>query len=281
MDSLEYSIEALEAKALFYGKQTILFVEGIDDPLFWDQFITSLNLEVHIEEVGGGDNLEKIIDKIVDEDANVYVAIDRDYIDFYDEHVGNRRNHQRILQTYGHSIENTLYHPKILNEVIKSYVRLTVFDETKEIDSCISTFESDVRTLLIYDILSNKLQTSKKVLGDSCMRHLKNSKSTKLCSEKIQKYIESLELNFSEILIEEINTKFNDSNKRLSSIIKGHFLTTFIINLIKSYVKKFRNKEITLNTDNLYSEVINKITLISNLDEYKHYINECEKINYA
>ena len=174
MGSLEYSIEALEAKALFYGKQAILFVEGIDDPLFWDQFVDSLNLEVHIEEVGGSENLEKIVDKIIDEDANVYVAIDRDYIEFYEDTIHRRRNHQRILQTYGHSIENTLYHPIILNDVIKSYVRLTVFDETEEINSCISAFENDVRILLIYDILSNKLQTSKKVLGDSCMRHLKN-----------------------------------------------------------------------------------------------------------
>ena len=36
MNSLEYSIDALDAKGLFYNKCLTVYVEGNDDVLFWD-----------------------------------------------------------------------------------------------------------------------------------------------------------------------------------------------------------------------------------------------------
>ncbi|TDX86653.1 DUF4435 domain-containing protein [Epilithonimonas xixisoli] len=281
MDNLEYSTAALEAKALFYNKKAVLYVEGIDDPLFWYEFTSKLSLDLHIEEIGGGENLEKIIDKIIEDDARIYVALDRDYLDFYDEEVKQRYIHDRVLLTYGHSIENTLYNSKILNEVIKSYVRVTDFDKIQEIEECFQMFEQDVKNLLIFDILSNKFNSSVKILGDSCMRHLKSAKSLNLCPNKILSYIQDLPINYANELKIDIENKIDNSDKTISQIIKGHYLTSFVINLIKSYIKRFRNKEITFSNDNLYSSIIDKIFFIEDLDEYKHYLNECSKINYA
>lgn len=281
MDSLEYSKEALEAKSLFYSKKSILFVEGIDDPLFWEEFTNKLNLEVHIEDVGGSEEIEKIIDKIINENAKIYVARDRDYLDFYNEEAKRRYNHNRILLTYGHSIENTLFNPIIINDVIKSYVKTTNFNELAEINSLYSSLEKEITELLVLDILTSKHNTSTKVLGDSCMRYLKNSKSVQLCSEKITNFINSLGLRFRKNQITEIKSIFNFINKRIISLIKGHFLTSFIINIVKYFVKKYRNKEVTINKDNLYSSLINRLSIIEKLPEYKYYLKECRKINYA
>lgn len=281
MDSLEYSTAALEAKALFYNKKAILYVEGIDDPLFWHYFTNRLELDLHIEDVGGGGNIDKIVNKIIDENANIYVAIDRDYIDYLEEEDRNKYINDKILLTYGHSIENTLYNPLILNEVIKNYVKKTDLLEVDNIISIYQSFENNSKDLLIYDILSNKLDSNVSVLGDSCMRHLKSNKSIEICTNKVTQYINSLGLNFNENYLTNISSKIDASNLSIYQIIKGHFLTSFIINIIRLYVKQIRDKEITINTDNLYSLVIDKIHLINELDEYNFYLNECRKINYA
>jgi len=281
MDSLEYSTGALEAKALFYNKKITLFVEGIDDPLFWYHFTSLLKLDLHIEDVGGGGNIENIINKIIEENAEIYVAIDRDYIDYLEEEDKNKYINNKILLTYGHSIENTLYNPLILNEVIKNYVKKTNLSEVDNIISIYKTFENSTKDLLIYDILSNKLGSTVSVFGDSCMRHLKSNKSVEICTNKMNQYINSLGLNFNENDLTDISSKIDDSNLSIYQIIKGHFLTSLIINIIRLYVKKLRDKEITINTDNLYSLVIDKIHLINELDEYDFYLNECKKINYA
>lgn len=281
MDSLEYSTGALEAKALFYNKKSILYVEGIDDPLFWHHFTNNLELDLHIEDVGGGGNIEKIINKIIEEDADIYVAIDRDYIDYFEEEDRKKYINDKILLTYGHSIENTLYNPLILNEVIKNYVKKPDLLEVENIIDIYNSFENNTKDLLIYDILSNKFESNVSVLGDSCMRHLKSNKSIELCSIKVNQYINSLELNYDESYLTNISSKIEESNLSIYQIIKGHFLTSLIINIIRHYVKQIRDKEITINSDNLYSLVIDKIHLINELEEYDYYLNECRKINYA
>ena len=64
MDSLEYSKEALGAKGLFYNKKTTVYVEGKDDPLFWEKIFELAGLEVYIEDVGSSTELEKYSAKI-------------------------------------------------------------------------------------------------------------------------------------------------------------------------------------------------------------------------
>ncbi|NJW55651.1 DUF4435 domain-containing protein, partial [Salinimicrobium oceani] len=105
--------EALEAKGLFYNKEITVYVEGQDDPLFWKYIFDLSKFRAHIEDVGGNLQLEKYIDKIIQENADFYVARDNDHSDF----INHTKNHQRIINTYGYSIENSMYNMATIQEI--------------------------------------------------------------------------------------------------------------------------------------------------------------------
>jgi hypothetical protein len=106
MNDLEYALEALEIKGLFYNKKITVYVEGKDDPLFWDNLFNIAEIEAHIEDVGGSLELDKYIAKIIDSNAEFYVATDNDHNDFLE----NIATHPKVIRTYGYSIENSMYH---------------------------------------------------------------------------------------------------------------------------------------------------------------------------
>ena len=58
MNSLEYSLDALDAKGLFYNKSLTVYVEGNDDVLFWDYLFKIAEVSAHIEDVGGDKEIE-------------------------------------------------------------------------------------------------------------------------------------------------------------------------------------------------------------------------------
>ena len=64
-NGLEYSNEALSSKGLFYNKTITVYVEGKDDPLFWDKLFDLAEISAHIEDVGGKEELEKLFNKII------------------------------------------------------------------------------------------------------------------------------------------------------------------------------------------------------------------------
>lgn len=106
MNELEYSTEALEVKGLFYNKKITVYVEGKDDPLFWDNLFSLAEIEAHIEDVGGKNELEKYYDKIINEEATFLIATDNDNSEFMDDTI----NHPNIIRSYGYSIENSMYY---------------------------------------------------------------------------------------------------------------------------------------------------------------------------
>jgi succinate dehydrogenase flavin-adding protein (antitoxin of CptAB toxin-antitoxin module) len=275
MDSLEYSSEALEVKAKFYNKDFTVFVEGIDDVLFWQNIFERTNKDPHIEDVGGVKELDKIIDKIINEGANLYVASDNDYSDFKD-HV---KIHQNIIRTFGYSIENSIYTIDLIENSIKNFSKKKV-DLKKDIEKSISDFMNKIEEILIYEITNERFGKGVSVLGNNSLKFLKSNNSIECCDNKIKIFVEKIKDKFKEVEINEVKELLEKSEKEFWFIIRGHFLTNFVINLIKHFVKKICSVQISMSLDMLYALAIDFRNLDQTIDVI--YIeDQINKLSYA
>lgn len=249
MADLEYSNEALEAKGLFYNKEYTVYVEGKDDPFFWEQLFSLAEIEAHVEDVGGKNELAKYIDKVINEGAEFYIARDNDNSEFFDD----VPNHENIITTYGYSIENSMYHyPNPIEDTISKFCRKKI-DFSSDFNEWLSRFTADLYDLIVYDIANNKFKKGISIFGDNCYRFLKGQNSYKVCSDKISAFIDSVKSDFTDEEINEVKDLINQSEKDLWFLIKGHFITHALINLIKSSIRKEIGTSKSVTPDYLYS----------------------------
>lgn len=274
MDSLEYSIDALDAKGLFYNKCLTVFVEGKDDVLFWDYLFKIAEVSAHIEDVGGDKEIEKYIVDILDNDASFLVACDNDHNDFIETKI----NHPQIIKTYGYSIENSMYNFDKIEDIISKLSRQKV-DVKNVIEKWAEDFSNQVYELLKYDIANHKFKKGITVFGDSCVRFLKSNSSHKLSKEKINQYIESIKDKFEIVEIQEVERLLNTSEKDFWFLIKGHFLTNATMNLIKSLVNEQCGANCGISLDMIYSLTIDCTENWDNRIDILTVVNEIRKLN--
>lgn len=274
MAELEYSNEALEAKGLFYNKKYTVYVEGKDDLYFWEKLFSLAEIESHVEDVGGKNELKKYIDKIIDEGADFYVARDNDNSEFFDY----QTEHDNIISTYGYSIENSMYwYPSPIEETISKFCRKKL-DFSNEFNNWLSNFTKDIYDLIVYDIANNKFEKGISVFGDNCYKFLTSQNSYKVCSNKISSFIDSIKSNFSEAEISEVKELINQSEKDLWFLIKGHFITHALINLIKNSIKKETGSSKSITTDYLYSITVDCSENWKNRIDIKSVVDRINKI---
>jgi hypothetical protein len=69
--------------------------------MFWTHLFELAEVDAHIEDVGGNEEIAKKIKEILDNNASFIVACDSDHSDFT-----KPITHDRVIKTYGYSIEN-------------------------------------------------------------------------------------------------------------------------------------------------------------------------------
>ena len=114
--SFTFSPEALSTLKYFHNAENVLYVEGDDDYSFWQCILNGCNLRQHFKilKAGSCTSLEKYMESIIHFDSQIFVATDRDssiYCNF-------TFIHSRIIYSFAYSIENSLYEPKAISEVI-------------------------------------------------------------------------------------------------------------------------------------------------------------------
>lgn len=256
MDSLEYSIDALEIKSLFFNKDFTVYVEGEDDVIFWENTFQRCGKSVYVEELNGSNEVLKKINLIVEKDADFYVAIDNDYRDFKSERI----EHKRIIVTHGHSIENTLYNKATIQRIIRQFSRKTI-DISNDLSKIIRKFEEAIIPLLMLEIANELYDKKESILGRNCSRFLENNSSVYLCRNKIEEFINSKKNIFTKEELNEVKKKIDVQKKSIWFLVRGHFLTNFVINIIKLFVKKISSKVLTLPTDNIFPLFVDYIYL--------------------
>lgn len=252
MNEIIHSTEALNVLSRFYGKRYTVFVEGQDDLLFWKKlFNYIIPEEVNIEIAGGLEELNKYCKKIIDENAQIIVAMDNDH----NRVINNREKHNRIIYTYGYSIENTLYCNSNINRIIQNIYR-TDIDLSENISKWKEGFCKNSKELLIYDILNYYLPKSIAVFGDNCCRFLVTQNSANLSRPKIDAFINTIKNFWTVDEIEKVNNLLE--NEDIWYCIKGHFITNAVINFVKYEASKYCGiKTVKIfSLDHLYSSAI-------------------------
>ncbi|MBS9774121.1 MAG: DUF4435 domain-containing protein [Tenacibaculum sp.] len=275
MNELEYSTEALEVKGLFYNKKITVYVEGKDDPLFWDNLFSLAEIEAHIEDVGGKNELEKYYDKIINEEATFLIATDNDNSEFMDDTI----NHPNIIRSYGYSIENSMYYylPPI-EKTVSNFCRQKL-DISDEFNNWVVNFSNSVYDLIILDIANNRFKKGVSIFGDNCYRFLTGQKSHKICSTKTTEFINSVKSHFTTEEINEVKDLVDQSEKELWFMIKGHFITHALINLIKHTVKKNTGTSPSMTPDFIYSMTIDCREDWENRIDIKTVVDRIKEIN--
>jgi len=275
MDKFDYSIDATNVMNLFHDSDFVVYVEGEDDKCFWGNMLELSGLSnYYIEDVGGCENLEPKINQVVNDSAKIIVARDNDYSDFS----SSKTNHVQIVNTNGHSIENTLYCPTTINYIIRNMSK-TLSNNVSHIEQWFDVFCNDCIDLIHYDIANNIYDKSVSVLGDSCVRLLTSNTSIKLSTSETNKLVASVKPHFKASEINKVKSNVANSNKKLRLIIKGHFLTHAVANIIKHFTKLISNKSITLPNSNLYALCINGCTICK--EKCSDIINIMNSLNAA
>lgn len=263
MNVFNFSKSALSVLNKFHRKKIVIYVEEKDDKLFWGKFIERSKIfDFHIEICGGKLRLLDTYKKLKNSDTPFLVMCDDDYDSILEKEIVD----YRFIHTYGYSIENTLYCPNNISRVISNECR-EIIDLTEEIKNWYKFIEARCRDLLICDLASIKFQKNLCVMGESCGKFCDSKDSTSIEPIKTIHHLEGIIEEFNFI---ELNTCYklikNDS-RDIRFLIRGHFLTLLILNLINDQVRKIGDKDkCSLSKHNLFSSLIDGCNLCGKVD---------------
>ena len=236
--SLVYSKDALNVLRKFHRTDVIIYVEGEDDRLFWDNFYKFLNirLKVKFKPAGGCDEIDKLVEKIVEEDAKIILIRDRDYWTFFSDPT----RHIREIYGIGHSIENTVYSASNITKCISvmSGSEENIYSDAYE---WLVDLEKSLQNLQILEIASTKKNATDclrnldgvKILGDNPFDLIDSKPNEhKISFSRLNMKLSILEKEFSEEEIKEARILYKSSRGKRYRRIRGHFMTGLVYNYI-------------------------------------------------
>ncbi len=251
MDKLVRGVNALGVMHKFYNKDFTVWVEGDEDIVFWDMIFKANNYSnVNIKKANGKELLQTYINMVTDENAKIIVACDSDYMLVEDK----MKNHDRIVFTYGYSIENSMYCPKIISNMIMKLSRKQI-DISKDISEWYDEVLLNFKDLLIYDCANEKYSKSIKVMGGSADRYI-NKKTCQIDNDSISNNINNIKGLFSDEEFENTKRHIESLNKEIRFLLRGHFLTDIVRAKIKIESEKRRDAGISISNDTIYIETV-------------------------
>ncbi len=270
MDDLIHKNKALNIINQFYEAEYIIWVEGDDDELFWNYIFELNNYNNYkIKKANGKERLKGYMEKIIEKNLKIIVACDRDYNDFNEQQL----THDRVIYTFGNSIENTLYCPYTIARNIEKYSK-TKYNNYHEIENWYDKFYDDIKDLIVLDIANIKYDKEIEVMGKSSKKFLASNKSVLISTKKVENHINNIVANFTKDEISSTRDQVKNYPKKKRHIIKGHFLTDAIRNLIIKKAKSERNKDtISISNDSLYSNTVDGCLKCRLNCEEKEYLN--------
>lgn len=264
MDNLEYSTEAINVLDQFYEVNKILYVEGIDDKVFWEiLFSKYYPYTVEIIEVNGVENLKPYIEAIESNSVdNSYVACDQDFNLFT-----NKQWHDNIICTFGHSIENSLLMKENICDVIRTFSKHSNRSHiAKKFDDWLVLFLENINDLLYCDIYNEKNKLGNSIMRDNCSSFLANENSAVICEHTVKSHLLKT---FNEEEIDNIKNEIKGSfNFSILDFIRGHFLFSIALKFVSVLSKQLTGKTMSMAKDAFLSAIF--IAFEKNLSKNPH-----------
>lgn len=265
-NTLAYSESALRVKAAFYNKKAMVYVEGTDDIIFWEQFFDK---DVYkVEDVGGCGNFKSYIQRLNNGEKSFIIAGDLDYSPY----TSSSCNSSLYVTTYSHSIENVMYCPHNINHAVQRLARDSRIDSIKEIENFYDRFVSNVDKLLILDVANNIFGKGVRIFGDSCFRFLDQKNLPEIDSNKVTNFYNEIVNCFEEKEIKYVKAFLQSEQRSKRLLIKGHFLTEAIRLWINKRVPAVSPKNPQLNSDALYEALVTCHDICTPICQERKYI---------
>jgi len=276
MDEIEFSPEAIDVLNQFYEVGEVVLVEGDEDAPFW-RFLFQLfySKPVKVRGVGGKPSLDKYIEELSKRPRNYCVAVDSDYDFLFEPH----RN-DRVLCTYGHSIENSMICGRTLCQVIQSYA-LVDNDEIAPAE-CWEWLLAETAKLeshIPLELENFRSYHGERVLGKNCAAHCANSSSSKLDEDKLDECIRSLGFSAKDETVKEIREEI-ERGKLVKDMIRGHYLFSLSLRYVKNSARRFKRK-ISLSNESLFSAILMafQLTFAVGHEHYEHYEKQFRRLS--
>jgi hypothetical protein len=251
MPSLEYSVDALNAKNAFYRAKTMVYVEGDDDVLFWQEVLSrTSDVQFEIEPVGGSGEIDKYISQLESGELKAIVARDSDLLTV----IGKASINPRILYTRGYSIENSLYTVEALHKLSKSWCKsnkITIAECQAWLDELASVFVP----LLYLDVANTISNAGAQTIGDNCTRFMTSQSSAVPCATKVANYESTMKPHFSKKALSSAEALIGNNLAKIILFIRGHFVASAVIKFLSNKAKSY-GKKVTISADSLYSAAL-------------------------
>lgn len=274
MNGFNYSVEAENVTNLFYDKDCILYVEGDDDIPFWNSvFNLYSSITFEIISLNGSEEVDEKIKLILNDGLDVLVARDKDYKDIEGSLVCN----DKIVYTYGYSIENSLYSKMVLKDVLfKLSKGGSRRSEEMDSDRWYEDFVSSARQLVTFDASSHLSGAGIRVMGDNCSQFIISKKIPIIVDEKVINYFSNINVqDIDPQYIESVSDKIKELGYPLYRHMRGHFLKTAIQAYV-TYVMKKLGVRTSVSYDLLYIAALGSFEkVLPMLQDENEYYRKC------
>jgi hypothetical protein len=251
MSEIEYSIDALNSLNKFYRASVIVYVEGDDDILFWENVIKKCtNLDFEVIPLGGADEVDKKIELITSNQLLSIAARDSDYLRL----TGSESVHPLVIYTFGYSIENSIYTEASIKEITR------IWCKGKRININCDAWLLDIVTyskpLLVHDLANHIEDAGICVTGDNCTRFMKDDKSHEIDERKVLSYVRAIEKKLeNKFIMQSISILESVNDELILCWLRGHFLASAVLKYISNNIKSSGLKSIA-SYDAIYANAV-------------------------
>jgi Protein of unknown function (DUF4435) len=270
MPDLSYSDEALNVRGAFFGAKTVVYVEGDDDVLFWQEVFSQVADEhFEVESVGGSSILDEYILKISSGQLTAIAARDSDFLPL----LGQCSTDPKVLYTYGYSIENSLYVADAVAHLARAWSKSNRIS-TPTCENWLEGLAKTVAPLVHLDIANATAAAGATTLGDNCSRFMISTNSELACPNKVAAIVALSTPKIPRHAIEWAEATVGSAPDRVLAHLRGHFLASAIHRFIVKHAKSFGRK-VSISTESLYAAAVAifAATLPTKHPHRDHYIN--------
>lgn len=246
-DDLTYSVGALDVLAEFHEIKYVIYVEGVNDKLFWELILEKTGIkDFEMKPAGGREEVNKYISQIIENDALIIAIRDKDY----EEEKGILKYHDRVIYTEGYSHENSMFSESIVNKIIAIKSKTNQIDRQRYSAWRDQQFEK-IRDLLALEIAFELEQSGRAVLGQNYKALIRRGSQAEVCASIIKKLYLEKTVGFDEEVVNQV--KNNLSGKQVYKIIRGHLYMRAVAEFIICQVDQYypRKSKISLSSDDL------------------------------
>lgn len=268
MANLAYSSDAINALSKFYRCDTIIYVEGDDDEIFWATvFQRCAEVKIVAQSLGGSSELDKFIERIVGEDLSVLAARDSDFVVTANRHFSDAR----IIYTFGYSIENTLYTEQAIAKLAQVWCKGKRGSGARDCSEWLAELNLHVEGLTAHDMANYFHDCGVSVTGDSFARFAKKGAPHEVDSQKISRHLAKVGEVISSDMLDTALAARRDGSPPMAAFLRGHFLASAVAQFLMHRIAS-AGLASKISYDGLFVSAIQILEV--NLDEnHPHFLH--------